>query len=53
MKEPVKWPLFAVSPLPQWVSASGKFALLGDAAHAMVPYLALGNRILYIHMKTD
>lgn len=34
------WPLFDRAPLPNW--ASGPVALLGDAAHPMVPYLAQG-----------
>ncbi|KAE8380191.1 hypothetical protein BDV26DRAFT_145222 [Aspergillus bertholletiae] len=36
------WPLFEVNPLDKWVSDSGKFILIGDAAHAMVPYLSMG-----------
>ncbi|RAQ74926.1 monooxygenase [Aspergillus flavus] len=36
------WPLFEVEPLDKWVSDSGKFILIGDAAHAMVPYLSMG-----------
>lgn len=37
------WPLFEVEPLDKWVSDSGKFILIGDAAHAMVPYLSMGT----------
>ncbi|KAJ5218109.1 monooxygenase [Penicillium cinerascens] len=36
------WPLFEVDPLDKWVSESGKFILIGDASHAMVPYLSMG-----------
>ncbi|KAE8154365.1 hypothetical protein BDV25DRAFT_136061 [Aspergillus avenaceus] len=36
------WPLFEVEPLDKWVSDSGKFILIGDASHAMVPYLSMG-----------
>ena len=48
------WPLFEVEPLDKWVSDSGKFILIGDAAHAMVPYLSMGmlrffSLMLYRH----
>ena len=33
-----KWALFDRDPLPRWVN--GRVALLGDAAHPMMPYLA-------------
>jgi salicylate hydroxylase len=38
------WPLFEVDPLDKWASDSGKFIVIGDAAHAMVPYLSMGTR---------
>ncbi len=35
-----KWPLFDSRPAANWIS--GRVALLGDAAHAMLPFLAQG-----------
>jgi salicylate hydroxylase len=36
----LKWALYERAPLPNW--ASGAVALLGDAAHPMLPFLAQG-----------
>jgi salicylate hydroxylase len=36
----LRWPLFDRPPIPSW--SRGRVALLGDAAHPMLPYLAQG-----------
>jgi salicylate hydroxylase len=42
VKSVLKWVLADMPTLPRWVSKSGQVALIGDAAHAMLPYLAQG-----------
>ncbi|KAK1570178.1 FAD binding domain-containing protein [Colletotrichum navitas] len=37
-----KWTLFQIDEPTQWRHKSGRFALIGDAAHAMLPCLAQG-----------
>lgn len=36
------WPVHQVAKLPAWTSRSGRFVLIGDAAHAMAFYLSMG-----------
>ena len=36
------WPVYQVKSLSKWASDSGKFVLMGDAAHAMAFYLSMG-----------
>ncbi|KAH6667252.1 salicylate hydroxylase [Halenospora varia] len=36
------WPIYQVRSLPRWVAKSGRFVLMGDAAHAMAFYLSMG-----------
>src|SRR4051794_11288733 len=44
---PANWPVFQVKPLPRLTSNSGKFLLMGDAAHAMAFYLSMGEVELF------
>ncbi|KAG0650132.1 FAD-dependent monooxygenase 4 [Hyphodiscus hymeniophilus] len=38
----LKWPLISGTPLTTWTAPSGRVIMLGDAAHAMVPYMSQG-----------
>ncbi|KUJ16928.1 FAD/NAD(P)-binding domain-containing protein [Mollisia scopiformis] len=38
----IKWPLLSGKSLPRWVTPSSKVLIMGDAAHAMVPYMSQG-----------
>lgn len=38
-----KWPIQSVEIPASWTSDSGRLVLLGDAAHAMLPNMALGE----------
>ena len=37
-----KWPLRHIDPPPTWLHSARKFALLGDACHAMLPSMSQG-----------
>ncbi|RFU74556.1 salicylate hydroxylase [Trichoderma arundinaceum] len=39
------YPVYAVPPLPCWAHESGRFTLVGDAAHAMAFYMSMGVSI--------
>ena len=39
----LKWPLMTVPRQSHWLSKSKKLLILGDAAHAMVPYMSQGK----------
>ena len=40
-----KWPIQSIEIPDTWSSSSGKLVLLGDAAHAMLPNMALGESV--------
>lgn len=40
--EVLEWRLFTHHEIPNWAHSSNKLVLIGDAAHAMTPYLAQG-----------
>ncbi len=42
LKEFLKWRLFDLPLVDRWYHPSGKAALLGDACHPMLPYMASG-----------
>lgn len=46
----MKWPLMTGKPLQKWVHPSGKLVIMGDAAHAMVPYMSQGMSTLVVHL---
>jgi salicylate hydroxylase len=37
-----EWPIMAIEIPDVWAAKSGKTIILGDAAHAMTPYMAMG-----------
>lgn len=42
IEKTLKWPLMTGAPLDKWIAPSGKLLMLGDAAHAMLPYMSQG-----------
>ena len=38
----LKWPLLSGSKLERWMHPSKKLLIMGDAAHAMLPYMSEG-----------
>lgn len=51
IEKTIKWPLISGAPLPRWVN--GKVLILGDAAHAMLPYMSQGNCKSTIHFDNS
>lgn len=47
----MKWPLMTGDTFGRWISRSGKLVMLGDAAHAMLPYMSQGM-LLFHHICT-
>ena len=41
----MKWKLLTGARLSRWVHASKKLIILGDAAHAMLPYMSQGKSL--------
>jgi len=43
VEQTIRWPLMTGQKLDHWTHQSGKLVILGDAAHAMVPYMSQGT----------
>lgn len=41
----LKWPMMASQGLDRWVSESNKVVIIGDAAHAMLPFMSQGMKL--------
>lgn len=41
VEKTIKWPLVSGTPLARWTT--GRIVILGDAAHAMLPYMSQGE----------
>lgn len=39
VRECIDWKVVDIPPLPSWVSQGGRVIVIGDAAHAIVPYV--------------
>ena len=42
IEKTIKWPLVSGTPLSHWTT--GRLVILGDAAHAMLPYMSQGGK---------
>ncbi|PVI02342.1 FAD/NAD(P)-binding domain-containing protein [Periconia macrospinosa] len=42
IQKTLKWPLLTGVPLSKWLSPTKRLLIIGDAAHAMVPYMSQG-----------
>ena len=42
IEKTAKWPLAISKPQKTWLSPSRRLLIIGDAAHAMVPYMSQG-----------
>ncbi len=53
VQETTKWRLLNSEEMESWSHSSGKFALLGDACHATLPYLYVPLPMLIGHSRSD
>ena len=42
-----KWPVADIECSKRWTSPSKKLVLLGDAAHAMIPFMSIGKSVAF------
>ena len=48
MKKTSKWPIQDIEVADRWASGNKNLVLLGDAAHAMIPFMSIG-KMLWLH----